>query len=88
MALRPEEISSIIKNQIKNYAQKIEQAETGTVILVGDGIAKAHGLENCMANELLVFEDGSYGMALNLEEKVVAVVLRALEMKPIIRGFL
>ncbi len=75
MALRPEEISSIIKNQIKNYAQKIEQAETGTVILVGDGIAKAHGLENCMANELLVFEDGSYGMALNLEEKVVAVVL-------------
>lgn len=75
MALRPEEISSIIKNQIRNYAQKIEQAETGTVILVGDGIAKAHGLENCMANELLVFEDGSYGMALNLEEKVVAVVL-------------
>lgn len=75
MALRPEEISNIIKNQIKNYAQKIEQAETGTVILVGDGIAKAHGLENCMANELLSFEDGSYGMALNLEEKVVSVVL-------------
>ncbi|MBQ3087970.1 MAG: F0F1 ATP synthase subunit alpha [Clostridia bacterium] len=79
MALRPEEISSIIKNQIKNYSQKIEQAETGTVILVGDGIAKAHGLENCMANELLVFEDGSYGMALNLEEKVVAVVLLSKE---------
>lgn len=75
MALRPEEISSIIKKQIRYYAQKIEQAETGTVILVGDGIAKVHGLDNCMANELLVFEDGSYGMALNLEEKVVAVVL-------------
>ena len=75
MALRPEEISSIIKNQIKTYGQKIEQAETGTVILVGDGIAKVHGLENCMSNELLEFEDGSFGMALNLEENFVSVVL-------------
>lgn len=75
MSLRPEEISSIIKNQIKNYENKVEQKETGTVILVGDGIAKAHGLENCMANELLEFEDGQYGMALNLEEKTVSIVM-------------
>ncbi len=75
MALRPEEISNIIKNQIKNYENKVEQKETGTVILVGDGIAKAHGLENCMANELLEFEDGQYGMALNLEEKTVSIVM-------------
>ena len=53
MDLRPEEISSIIKSQIKNYENKTEQSEVGTVILVGDGIAKAHGLDNCMANELL-----------------------------------
>ncbi len=75
MSLRPEEISSIIKNQIKNYQNKVEQKETGTVILVGDGIAKAHGLENCMANELLEFEDGQYGMALNLEENTVSIVM-------------
>ncbi len=75
MELRPEEISGIIKDQIKNYNSKIEQNETGTVILVGDGIAKAHGLEKCMANELLEFEDGSYGMALNLEENSVSIVM-------------
>ena len=75
MALRPEEISSIIKEQIKNYENKVEQAETGTIILVGDGIAKAHGLENCMANELLEFENGEYGMALNLEENLVSIVM-------------
>ena len=75
MQLRPEEISSIIKAQIKNYESKIEQSETGTVILVGDGIAKAHGLANCMANELLEFPNGEYGMALNLEENVVSIVM-------------
>lgn len=75
MELRPEEISGIIKDQIKNYNSKIEQNETGTVILVGDGIAKAHGLEKCMANELLEFEDGSHGMALNLEENSVSIVM-------------
>ena len=75
MNLRPEEISNIIKDQIKNYETKIDQAEVGTVILVGDGIAKAHGLDNCMANELLEFEGGDYGMALNLEENVVSIVL-------------
>ena len=75
MALHPEEISSIIKQQIKNYENKVEQTETGTIILVGDGIAKAHGLENCMSNELLEFENGEYGMALNLEENVVSIVM-------------
>jgi len=75
MQLRPEEISSIIKAQIKNYESKIEQNETGTIVLVGDGIAKAHGLANCMANELLEFSNGEYGMALNLEENVVSIVM-------------
>ncbi|MBP5428552.1 MAG: F0F1 ATP synthase subunit alpha [Clostridia bacterium] len=75
MKLRPEEISSIIKEQIKTYDNRVRQAEVGTVILVGDGIAKVHGLENCMANELLVFDGGETGMALNLEENVVSVVL-------------
>lgn len=75
MELHPEEISSIIKSHIKNYENKIQQAEVGTVILVGDGIAKAHGLENCMANELLAFDGGGFGMALNLEENVVAIVV-------------
>lgn len=75
MQLRPEEISSIIREQIKNYDSKIEQNETGTVILVGDGIAKAHGLEKCMANELVEFSNGEYGMALNLEENSVSIVM-------------
>ncbi len=75
MQLRPDEISSIIKSQIKNYETKIEQNETGTVILVGDGIAKAYGLEKCMANELVEFSNGEYGMALNLEENSVSIVM-------------
>lgn len=75
MQLRPDEISSIIRNQIKNYDSKIEQNETGTVILVGDGISKAHGLEKCMSNELVEFSNGEYGMALNLEENSVSIVM-------------
>ena len=75
MQLKPEDISKIIKSQIRNYANRIESAETGTVILVGDGIARAYGLEKCMANELVEFENGEYGMALNLEENSVAIVL-------------
>ena len=75
MQLKPEDISKIIKSQIKNYEKKIESAETGTVILVGDGIARAYGLEKCMANELVEFPNGEYGMALNLEEDSVAIVL-------------
>ncbi len=75
MHLRPEEISSIIKSQIKNYGNQIQQDETGTVILVGDGIARASGLEKCMANELVEFSNGEYGMALNLEENSVSIVM-------------
>ncbi len=75
MQLKPEEISKIIKSQIKNYGSKIESAETGTIIQVGDGIAHAYGLEKCMANELVEFSNGEYGMALNLEENSVAIVL-------------
>ena len=75
MQLKPEEISKIIKSQIKHYASRIESAETGTVILVGDGIARAYGLEKCMANELVEFQNGEYGMALNLEENSVAIVI-------------
>ena len=75
MPLRPEEISKIIKSQIKHYEQKIDQSETGSVLLIGDGIARVSGLEKCMANELVRFANGSYGMALNLEENSVAVVM-------------
>ena len=70
-----EEISSIIKQQIKDYNSKIEMRETGTVILVGDGIARVFGLKDCMANELLEFEDGSAGLAQNLEEEAVSVAV-------------
>lgn len=75
MNQRPEEISSIIKEQIKNYRSKIEMKETGTVILVGDGIAKVYGLRDCMSSELLEFEDGSFGMAQNLETETVSVAV-------------
>ena len=75
MNTRPEEISNVIKEQIKNYKSKIEMKETGTVILVGDGIARVYGLRDCMASELLEFEDGSYGMAQNLETETVSVAL-------------
>ena len=75
MELRPEEITKIIREQIKNYECKLETSETGTIILVGDGIARASGLDKCMANELVEFENGVYGMALNLEEESVAIVL-------------
>ena len=75
MSVRAEEISSIIKEQIKNYKSKIEMKETGTVILVGDGIAKVYGLKDCMSSELLEFEDGSYGMAQNLETETVSVAV-------------
>ena len=75
MELKPEEITKIIRSQIKNYENKIEVSETGVVILVGDGIAKASGLEKCMAGELVEFPDGSYGMAQNLEEDTVSIVI-------------
>ena len=75
MQLKPEYIIKIIKEQIKNYDSKIEQSETGTVIQVGDGIAKAYGLDNCMANELIQFPNGEMGMAMNLEENSVSLVI-------------
>ena len=75
MELRPEEITKIIRSQIKNYENKLEVSETGVVILVGDGIAKASGLDKCMAGELLEFPDGSFGMAQNLEEDTVSIVI-------------
>ena len=75
MELRPEEITKIIRSQIKNYENKLEVSETGIVILVGDGIAKASGLEKCMAGELVEFPNGAYGMAQNLEEETVSIVI-------------
>jgi len=73
--LRPDEITGIIKEQIKNYRNKIELSDIGTVVTVGDGIANIHGLDKCMSNELLEFEGGSYGMALNLERDFVGAVM-------------
>ena len=75
MNLRPEEISSVIKDQIKRYASALEVSEVGTVIQVADGIARVHGLENAMQGELLEFPGEVYGMILNLEEDNVGVVL-------------
>ena len=75
MELRPEEITKIIRQQIKNYENKLETSETGVVILVGDGIARASGLDKCMAGELIEFPNGSYGMAQNLEENTVSIVI-------------
>ena len=75
MELRPNEITKIIREQIKNYENRMEASETGIVILVGDGIARVSGLDNCMAGELVEFPNGSYGMAQNLEEDTVSVVI-------------
>ncbi|MBR3740374.1 MAG: F0F1 ATP synthase subunit alpha [Clostridia bacterium] len=75
MQLKPEEISKLIKEQIRHYNNKISQSDTGTIIMIGDGIARATGLDQCMANELVKFPNGEYGMALNLEENSVAIVM-------------
>ncbi len=75
MNLRPEEISAVIKEQIKNYENRLEISDFGTVIQVGDGIARVYGLEKCMAGELLEFPGEIYGMALNLEEDNVGAVI-------------
>ena len=75
MKLKPEEISSVIKSMIDKYDQDTEIFEEGSIIEVGDGISRVHGLENAMAGELLEFEGSTYGMALNLEENNVGVVL-------------
>ena len=75
MQSKIDDISKIIKEQIKNYRSKTEQDEIGYVISVGDGIAKVYGIDKCKANELLEFSNGTYGMALNLEENTVSAVL-------------
>jgi len=75
MELRAEEISQIIKDQIENYEKKVEVSETGTILTVGDGIARIYGLENAMAGELLLFPHDIYGMVLNLEEDNVGAAL-------------
>lgn len=75
MNLKPEEISSVIKEQIKNYETKLETSDVGTVIQVADGIARIHGLENAMQGELLEFPGEVYGMVMNLEEDNVGSVL-------------
>lgn len=75
MQLRPEEISGIIKEQIKNYHNQVQLSDVGTVVEIGDGISRVHGLEKCMAGELLEFPGEVYAMALNLEEDSVGVVM-------------
>ncbi len=75
MELRPEEITKIIRSQIKNYQTRLESSETGVVIMVGDGIARVSGLTHCMAGELVEFPNGQYGMAQNLEEDTVSLVI-------------
>lgn len=75
MSIKPEEISSLIKQQIENFQSEVEVTDVGTVIRVGDGIALAHGLENVMAGELVEFSNGVMGMAQNLEENNVGIVI-------------
>ena len=75
MELRPDQITKIIREQIKHYENRMETSQTGTVILVGDGIARVSGLDQCMAGELVEFPNGSYGMAQNLEEDTVSIVI-------------
>ena len=75
MNLKPEEISSVIKEQIKHYSTKFDVSDTGTVIQVADGIARIHGLENAMQGELLEFPNDIFGMVQNLEEDNVGAVL-------------
>jgi F-type H+-transporting ATPase subunit alpha len=73
--LRPDEITGLIKEQIKNYSNKLSLSDTGTVVTVGDGIARIHGLDKCMSGELLQFENGVEAMALNLEQDFVGAVM-------------
>ncbi len=75
LAIRPEEISAILRDQIKNYEQVLDITETGTVLTVGDGIARVHGLQNVMSGEIIEFASGAVGMAQNLEEDNVGVII-------------
>src|SRR5688572_31085756 len=75
MNIKADEISKIIRDQIGNYAVDVDVAEVGTIVSIGDGIARVHGVENTMAGEMLEFPHGVYGIALNLEEESVGAVL-------------
>ena len=75
MAINAQEISALIKQQIENFKPNFDVTETGVVTYIGDGIARAHGLENAMSGELLIFENGSYGMAQNLESTDVGIII-------------
>lgn len=75
MSIKAEEISALIKKQIENYQSEIKVSDVGTVITVGDGIARVHGLDNAMSGELLEFSNGSMGLAQNLEQNNVGVVI-------------
>ncbi len=75
MNRKPEEISNILKEQIRSYKNRIDMGEVGTVVMVGDGIASVYGIRNCMSTELLEFEDGSVGLAQNLENEIVSVAI-------------
>ena len=75
MDIRAEEISKIIRDQIGSYAVDVDVAEVGTIVSIGDGIARVHGVEKTMAGEMLEFPQGVYGIALNLEEESVGAVL-------------
>ena len=75
MAINAQEISALIKQQIENFKPNFDVSETGVVTYIGDGIARAHGLENAMSGELLIFENGSYGMAQNLESTDVGIII-------------
>ena len=73
--IKPEEISALIREEIASFGRKVDRAELGEVLQVGDGIARVHGLENARAGELLEFPNGVMGIALNLEEDNIGVVL-------------
>ena len=75
MEINPSEITKLLKEQIKNYGEKAEVSEVGRVLTVGDGIARVYGLDNVQAGEMVEFNDGSKGMALNLENDKVGVVI-------------
>lgn len=75
MSIRPDEISALIRKQIEEFDAEVKVYDTGTVLSVGDGIARLHGLDNVMAGELVEFSNGVFGMALNLEEDNVGVVV-------------
>mgnify|MGYP001568479331 CR=1 FL=1 len=79
MNIKPEEITSIIKKEIDGYKKTIETVDSGTIIQIGDGIARVYGLDECMENELLEFPNGIFGMALNLEQDNVGCVLLGAE---------